>query len=68
MEFYKVNDHTRVTIGLTVSFTIEERDGAIYLWRDDPMSGRHLHCLCSTMTQAETAIEIYLAKRKARRT
>lgn len=67
MKFYDVNDHIKVTIGLPVSFTVENRDGAIYLWRDDPMTGRHLHSLCSTISQAETSIEMYLAERKAKR-
>ena len=67
MDFYQINERTKVTIGLPVSFTVEDRDGALYLWRDDPISGRHLHCLCSKMSQIETAIEIYISERKAKK-
>ena len=66
INFYQVNTNMAMTIGLPCSFTVEIRDGAYYLWRDDPMSGRSLHGLYSKMCQVETAIEIYLAERKAK--
>ena len=67
IKFYEINEKTKVTIGLPVSFTVENRDGALYLWRDDPISGRHLHKLLSKMSEVETEIEIYIAERKVKR-
>ena len=67
IDYFKINDHIMTTLGLPVSFTLENRDGALYLWRDDPIDGRHLHGLYSKKAQADLAIEIYLSERKKRK-